>query len=127
MTYFPDLTPHTYTNAGSQTVLNVGWLGKGNSFSTGSTTAAFRAALDALCQEPIWLHRGFHTCEFCRRARGNGQIRIRGASELWYAAPAMIAHYVAVHEYLPPPEFVAAVLNPVQVADENDPIWRDGS
>ena len=45
---------------------------------------------------PVWL--------------GNGEIRVTGEDGTVYAAPTMIAHYVAEHHYLPPQEFVDAVL-----------------
>jgi hypothetical protein len=141
MSYFADLTPHTYTPTGDQPVLNVGWLDSAYPFCRGETTAEFRHALHQLCQRPIWLARGFHECPFCplvlrwwplanlrvwlwppaRPPRlGNGQIRIKGGAGVWYAAPTLVEHYVVVHQYLPPAEFVQAVLSPAAVAGPDD-------
>jgi len=43
-------------------------------------------------------------------ALGNGEVRVRAPDGRWYAAPTLVAHYVAVHGYLPPAPFVGAVL-----------------
>jgi hypothetical protein len=126
MTYFEDLTPHTYTKHAEEVgVVNIGWLEKGHRFPTGPTSKEFQAALQELCEKPIHLHRGFHVCEFCAwKSRddwspiGNGQIRIRDENGLWYVAPTMIYHYVDNHNYQPPDEFIMAVLNPIEIAED---------
>lgn len=137
MSYFGDLTPHTYTSTDGATVLNVGWLDAAYPFPQGDTTPEFRNALRHLCDRPIRLHRGFHVCQFCPREQfaawpatpsrpvhperlGNGQIRVQGTDGVWYAAPTMIFHYVTEHRYQPPAAFVEAVLRPAAVADDND-------
>jgi hypothetical protein len=118
MSFFADLTPHTYTKRETEEgVLNIGWLGAGNPIPTGDAPAVFVEVLALLCSRPTRLHRGFHTCEFCRKERGNGQIRVCNAGGLWYCAPAMVHHYVTVHRYLPPAAFIEAVLHPARVAE----------
>jgi hypothetical protein len=105
-------------------LLNVGWLDAGNAvpgesetdhaYCTGPTTLEFQDALGKLCERPQFLHRGVHLCGFCRRLlrdmAGNGQIRVPGQQGLWYAAPALVHHYVLCHGYLPPKAFMEAVL-----------------
>ena len=119
MTFFEDLTTHFYTfDAEESGVFNVGWLGDGKPIHTGPTSVAFRDALKALCDNPIGLHRGFHVCQYCRTARGNGQIRIRSQHGVWYVAPTMILHYVTEHDYQPPVEFIDSVIHPKEVANE---------
>lgn len=124
MTYFPDLTPHSYSAYTVEDgVLNVGWLGEGNSFLTGDVPGKFVSALKTLCSCPILLHRGMHNCEYCGKESGNGQIRVCHSNRIWYAAPTMVYHYVVSHRYLPPVEFIEAVLHPLLVSDrliEND-------
>jgi hypothetical protein len=114
MAFFPDLSPHTYTPDCGLEVVNVGWLDEGNEFPTGSTSPKFHAALLELCKRPIYEHRGVHECWFClamhRRLEGNGQIRVQGKNGVWYVAPTMVHHYVTCHSYLPPQEFIDAVL-----------------
>lgn len=114
MAYFADLTSYSYGPV-EPDVLNVGWLGKGNTFCVGPTPVAFREALRELCQRPINKHRGYHVCEFCKLAdprKGNGQIRVMDQLGRVFVAPTMILHYVEAHQYLPPEVFIAAVLNP---------------
>ncbi len=41
---------------------------------------------------------------------GSAEIRVFGSNGVTYAAPDMIYHYVAEHEYKPPDEFIEAVL-----------------
>jgi len=122
MSYFVDLTPYTYTPGNDGDVLNVGWLDAAYPFERGETSAEFRQALRALVERPMLRHRGFHVCEYCSSEpgsapaqRGNGQIRVMGRNGLWYAAPAMVHHYVVAHRYRPPLEFVNAVLHPLAV------------
>jgi hypothetical protein len=113
MTYFADLSAHTYTPAEGRNLLNVGWLDSGHAFERGETPAQFREALRRLVAKPVWIHRGKHFCELCPdepRAAGSGQIRVEGERDLWYAAPALIHHYVEAHGYRPPEAFIAAVM-----------------
>jgi len=42
---------------------------------------------------------------------GNGEIRVAGLNGLVYVAPVLIVHYVQVHSYLPPAEFIRAVVS----------------
>jgi hypothetical protein len=41
---------------------------------------------------------------------GDGEIRVIGADGVTYAAPVLLLHYVVVHKYSPPQQFVEAVL-----------------
>ncbi len=132
MSYFADLTPYTYTMTIEGTVLNVGWLDSRHPFPRGDTTAEFRHALHRLCQRPVLLTRGAHHCQFCPQEDmrvwppthpervGNGEIRVKGADGIWYAAPTMVNHYVVEHQYLPPNAFVQAVLLVAAVAGPGD-------
>jgi hypothetical protein len=52
---------------------------------------------------------GPHTSEFCKEFRASGNLGIP-ADGVLFVAPEMVAHYVEKHEYLPPPEFIQAVL-----------------
>lgn len=119
MAFFPDLTPHTYSPTGGLELVNVGWLDEGGIFPVGPTTAEFHDALRRLCDKPVYVHRGGHACSFCEGthgiAEGNGQIRVRGKNGVWYSAPTLIYHYVTHHEYLPPQQFIDAVLSAAKV------------
>jgi hypothetical protein len=124
MSYFADLTLHTYVRDGTegQTVLNVGWLDQSCEFPRGAVPPDFIEALLDLCHRPVHLHRGFHQCQFCPSdgalfsSIGNGQIRIMSRDGIWYAAPRMVHHYVVAHQYRPPQVFIDVVLAPSAIA-----------
>lgn len=94
------------------------WLALGHDYPTGKVQAPsrFLRNLRALASEahlpsafPVRVdYMGLHTCELCRNHHGSGELLVP-SGDLVFIAPAMIEHYVEVHEYLPPPEFVAAV------------------
>jgi len=59
---------------------------------------------------------GFHECEFCsptgaeKLAMGTGELWVPGTGDLIYVAPKLVAHYIEAHGYLPPQEFMEAVV-----------------
>ena len=80
--------------------------------------------LKQLATRPTELYRGFHVCELCSHPKGlspeqdwewgksrasNGEIRVILGSTT-YAAPLLIVHYIQEHGYLPPEEFLRAVI-----------------
>ena len=128
--FFADLTPYEYGyELPRSNILNVGWLSRGHAFPVGAVPEAFVNALRRLIASPVNLYRGYHTCEFCPdppvvvsstglRVRnppgetmGNGEIRVPGPQGRIYVAPVLVAHYVEVHKYLPPAEFIAAAIS----------------
>ncbi len=134
MTYFKDLTPYGYLARDEPLApkpLNVGWLSSQMPFEKGDTSQEFKDKLLKFCSDEfiVLIARGFHICEFCdlsseqwfeeqkdkdgKKAHwasiGDGEIRVRGKLAV-YAAPALIHHYVAQHQYRPPDEFIEAVL-----------------
>lgn len=118
---------------------NVGWLASGREVPTGAAPDDLVEALLVCATRPVREYRGVHDCELCdavpvlprspgerwnirtphpasrmqldgREVRlGNGEIRVRGPNGLWYAAPTLVAHYVAAHRYLPPTQFIDGV------------------
>jgi hypothetical protein len=116
--YYADLTPFEYGNhecPEKAEILNIGWLGD-KVESQGIASPIFLNALKYLVQNKInTRYRGTHTCEICgsMNYRGNGQIQVQGEGNKWYVAPAMIVHYVEDHEYMPPQEFIEAVIRSV--------------
>jgi hypothetical protein len=125
MAYFQDLSEYTYLpgSASGPSHRNVGWLAKPHRFERGSIPEAFVEKLRRLCAIPHHPTRGFHVCDFCRSPAfgvlamceggeirlGSAEIRVEGRSGIVYCAPNLILHYVADHQYLPPPEFLAAL------------------
>ena len=135
MAWYPDLSTYKYLggkNLGSSLpMLNVGWLEQGRAFNTGPVPPEFIIRLRRLAQQPANLCKGKHICDLCsmpddarpvddpsidrflewiKGRSGNGEIHVRSAAGKVYSAPVLIVHYVEVHEFCPPKEFVDAVL-----------------
>jgi len=120
--YFADLSPCSY-NIPAPKGLGVGWLDMAHDFARGEVPAVFIERLSELCKRPVVQHRGFHVCNLCefmcdptyeRRkeigALSSSVIRVIGRSGTVYYSPAMIHHYVAIHGYRPPDDFISAVI-----------------
>jgi hypothetical protein len=127
--YYPDLTPYVYYQKFGTLVpilhdpntLNVGWLDRTQPYPQGETSEEFQDRLFEFCQSPVMVTRGVHQCSFCefrgKTARGgkelwlgHAEIRVIGKGRKIYAAPTLVYHYVVAHKYLPPDEFIQALL-----------------
>jgi hypothetical protein len=139
VTYFADLAPCDYFGlADGEKVRAVAWLDNIHPFPTGTVATAVVDRLIELSQDPFEPVSclGFHKCEICPRP--TSREKHRGARYDWipfawfkrrregarsfgarnifvpgraviYAAPTLITHYILVHHYVPPAEFIAAV------------------
>src|SRR5262245_61682777 len=89
----------------------IGWLDAGQQFSTGPTSSRFQRQLREVCRNPVWLFMGTHACQFCSQnaSRGNGEIHVQGLQGELFVGPTLISHYVDVHSYRPPDQFMEAV------------------
>lgn len=126
MTYFSDLTKYEYLKKPSgPDVLNVGWLESDHPFSKGNIPGLFLDRLFDLCSKPVNKTRGYHRCGLCLQSAawptacelngrqillGSAEIHVPGTMDRLFVAPDMIYHYVAVHGYMPPTEFIDAVM-----------------
>ncbi len=138
MTHFPDGAPYGYAlhEPGSGNLVCAGWLESGQRFPTGVPPQGFLDRLAWLCvHSRDRSMRGFHVCDICTDEEASwtavsgvrvrdpayvlyaGEKRLLGwfeitvdAGDRVYAAPSLILHYVAKHNYLPPEDFVAAVM-----------------
>jgi hypothetical protein len=76
-----------------------------------------------LCKKnPVNRTRGWHHCPFCSLypvtmtidgeeiSLGSAEIRLIGEGHLIFAAPDLVCHYMATHNYRPPDEFMAALV-----------------
>jgi hypothetical protein len=128
VTFIPDLAPYDY-HPGAPGALAVGWLDQSEPLITGACPDDVRDRLEELSHAPVGLTRGYHYCQFCLLtagpprllradirlyeppdvARGNGEIWLTAPDGTKYAAPALIAHYIDEHDYLPPSSFIEAV------------------
>lgn len=123
----PDLTPYTGCPADDEiglAPLAVGWLQHGQEYPQGRPPAGFATALLPFCLDAyrVCPLPSPQPCPLCQQAvpvinhhgqpatLGSGELRVIGEEEI-YAAPTLLYHYVTAHQYLPPEEFVAAVLS----------------
>jgi hypothetical protein len=121
--YFADLTPYSYWPADGS--VNVGWLSLSHPFKTGLVDAPVVDSILRLVRDhPVNRTRGWHRCELCAEPAhplamcadgtqvylGDCEIRIGGMGQNIYAAPSLVAHYMADHRYLPPQGFIDAAL-----------------
>jgi hypothetical protein len=90
----------------------VGWLYAAEAFPTGETPAGFLKKVQRLI-DGGWVpvaSAGAHTCELCQADPAiNASNVLVPTHDLLYVAPAMLVHYVRLHRYKPPAEFVEAV------------------
>lgn len=124
MSFFEDFTRYSFTQGNSlaQETLSVGWLAFGHAFSTESPSDALLDTVWEFCRVCVVPTRGIHACDLCddedaeiaeRRGQrlllGTGEIRAISPDGAAFAAPTLIYHYILVHHYKPPSEFVAAL------------------
>jgi len=96
----------------------IGWLDNTHPFPTGICANPFLLKLRKFadrCTESTqsmgWgVFAGFHRCDLCRNSCGTYNFAVP-AGDLLYVAPELIVHYIAEHDYFPPEEFVAAILD----------------
>ena len=87
-------------------------------YSQGQVEPEFVERLLLFCTNPVFITMGSHECEFCEAVNDSGGAWEYGSGEIWvfgsdlvhYVAPDMIHHYVIIHQYHPPEEFIQAVL-----------------
>ncbi|GAA3061626.1 hypothetical protein [Actinokineospora globicatena] len=133
MAVYPDLSPYEYTTSdrlgggAPAGTVNVGWIGVEQPYTRRPANAELVHALLRLSlTHDVRQMGGYHRCPFCEHTGhfvvpfaespvdmcylGSAEIQIEGSDGTIYAAPTLIAHYVADHEYRPPADFVRAAL-----------------
>jgi hypothetical protein len=143
VTYFADLSPYSYGLDGRHDHLveqpdavNVGWLGTGHEFPAGQAPGwLVPGILKLVAGARVNQTRGYHVCDLCQCSRlppiemeldgrkealGDAEIRARGADGTLYAAPSLIAHYVAEHGYRPPDGFIEAIRETAQAGQQGE-------
>lgn len=127
MAYYEDLSPYNYSHH-SKKEFNVGWLQKGQPFPIGEVTAGFIDRLNLYLNSDFTLfhYMGDHDCEFCDKYESAScEIRVVSADGKIYAAPELIKHYILDHSYLPPQEFIDAVMTgPIPGSPEYDNVIK---
>jgi len=130
MSWFDDLSPCDYFGAEhAATCKAVGWLEDGREFRRGRADGRFVHKLVLLFGEtnPLEKSTDPHYCSLCAFSRGpsefhlfqspgmpsvpmgNRNLFVPGGGFL-YIAPSLVLHYIDAHQYLPPDEFIKAVL-----------------
>jgi hypothetical protein len=95
----------------------VGWLHSDHPFSIGDSSPDFVEKLKEFANQcyasttalGIGASGGYHACGLCGKAHCAALFGVP-AGETLFLSPEMIAHYVEVHHYAPPVEFVKAVM-----------------
>jgi len=114
--YFPDL--HVQEMAFGVKAIKIGWLDTGKPYTKWSRPlsdedAEMLAELIIKLEEigPAVFTKGWHNCPFCNGEKSSRQYHIRFNDErTFYDAPEMITHYIVDHNYMPPKEFIDAVM-----------------
>jgi hypothetical protein len=124
MSWYADLDTRTMVASGDH-VRAIGWLDSDQPFAQGEVPPEFLGRLDEFVRQaglsasalsfPAFC--GVHECELCDRPADPRAFGPCGAGnfgvpqgEVLYVAPELVGHYVRVHSYRPPAEFVAAVM-----------------
>jgi hypothetical protein len=118
MAHYEDLTLCDYfgTMLPVNKMLAVGWLEPGHPYPTGDPGRDVYDRLQEFGWHRAWqptMFCGGHSCRLgsCRYGSfySHKNIFIPGNGVV-YVAPEGIVHYISCHDYMPPPEFCAAVL-----------------
>jgi len=110
MTYYEDLSQTTMVAAGPH-VRAVGWLDNKHDFPTGTVPAEFIRTLRRITDYAYGaVFFGYHTCDICRNFNAGRNIFVPARGKL-YVAPEMVLHYITAHRYLPPRQFIDAVMD----------------
>lgn len=142
MTWYPDLSEYTYLPDSApegKTILAVGWLDGEHDFPTGDVPQEF---IDNVAEQAATYGyakmRGWHGCEIPHPNEvdypitavidgkevtlGDAEIRVTTENGTILTAPNLIYHYITVHHYRPPEEFIQAVLQRRMLPPEGPPI-----
>ena len=125
MTYYPDGSPYRYGHADDTGLVCAGWLAADHRYPQHAPRDGFLDRLAWRCVNRMdRAYRGIHICELCPKDQADfvsvvceGKKHLLGSAEITvaagtrtYAAPNLILHYVAVHGYQPPDDFVDTVM-----------------
>jgi hypothetical protein len=135
MTFFPDLGRCSLVAQGDH-VRAVGWLHPDHPYTNGPVPAEFLARLKEFITRPSLSgddfcfpgYGGFHTCEFCGKVHGCGNLGLP-ADDLLFVFPDMLVHYIEEHGYRPPDTFIEALMrSPLRDTKEfqvlSEPFWH---
>lgn len=125
MAVYKDFSKYEYDNVKLNNVINIGWLGGVGSFQIGNVSEEFIKNLWEYYKCPFFTTRKvyqnekldgywkFFTAFLNGREIGLGSSEIRVLDKkkgVVYASPNLIIHYIINHNYLPPQEYIKAVI-----------------
>ena len=125
MSWFPDLGTVSMMESGEH-VRAIGWLSTAQPVPVGDVPTEFLDRLQAFATrwgDSIRALRwpaaaGKHECELCGQCWAAGNFGVPHGG-LLFVAPEMVDHYVEVHRYRPPDQFITAVMeSPLPGTDE---------
>ncbi len=113
--WYEDLTERNFFGKGFPMLITVGWLQNGKPYTKGETPQIVVEKINEIGQksEVYQLWFGYHECDFCdfvNISLGAKTIMIAYKNKIYFV-PGLITHYIEKHQYLPPDEFIEAVLN----------------
>lgn len=125
MAHYNDFTEYCYGRGACYHVpgtVNIGWLGASLDFEQMEPDEGLLDLVWDYCKISVAQYRGIHACEYCHPRRsdvgerhgemrllGSAEIRVFSESSAIYAAPDLIYHYMTVHRYKPPDQFISAL------------------
>jgi hypothetical protein len=124
MAHYSDFSEYCYGHGTFHVpgTVNIGWLGASLDFEQMDPNEGLLDLVWDYCKISVAQYRGIHGCEYCQPRRSdvgqrNGEMRLLGSAEIRvfadtgtiYAAPDLIYHYMAVHRYKPPDQFISAL------------------
>jgi hypothetical protein len=129
MAHYVDLEPCDYIRfnpARRHLAISVGWLESAFEYSRGAVPSHFVDRLARITEinpgHPEMVMCGWHDCEFEHSARPDGstisdpQFPSSSKRELYipfkgclFVSPENIGHYITVHNYTPPEQFIEAI------------------
>jgi hypothetical protein len=141
MAYFADLSEYTFLKLPHQEVrqTNIGWLAAGREFRRRKAAEPLLSLVWDYCMLPFQQTRGFSSCQLCPPGGrmssmplehpvsernehllilGSAEIRVLSRSGEIFAAPNMIYHYMAIHDYDPPEPFIDALVTGPRVSSQ---------
>jgi len=124
MAYLSDLSDYNYFQEfWRPSTKAVGWLARDHDFPQAAPSEDLLNRLWQFCSISVAQTRGGHYCDWCppkpciatRMGQsvllGTSEIRVFSKSGAIYAAPTLIYHYVDVHSYRQPDEFLRALFD----------------
>lgn len=115
MAHYEDLVEVKGKYGAWRRLLAVGWLREGQPYSTGQVPPMLVPTLRAMVAARVRPSNvpnptRFHRCDLCAEPVYGQQRLFVPSKRVAYVAPELICHYIEVHGYAPPKEFIAAVL-----------------